>query len=114
MSIKGRGPWPALWAMLVGFFMTLIDWTAVAVANPSIMAALNTDYDSVVWVTSAYLLGFAVPLLVSGRLGDRFGPKNVYLLGLAIFTGRRCGAGWPALSRCWSQRAWFGASGPHC
>src|ERR1700761_4947775 len=79
-------PWAALCAMLVGFFMTLIDWTAVSVANPSIMTALHTDYDSVVWVTSAYLLGFAVPLLVAGRLGDRYGPKTVYLVGLAVFT----------------------------
>ena len=72
--------------MLAGYFMTLIDWTAVSVANPSIMAALHTDYDTVVWVTSAYLLGFAVPLLVAGRLGDQYGPKNVYLIGLVIFT----------------------------
>jgi EmrB/QacA subfamily drug resistance transporter len=86
MSTPRRGPWPALWAMLVGFFMTLIDWTAVSVANPSIMAALHADYESVIWVTSAYLLGFAVPLLVAGRLGDRFGPKNIYLVGLTIFT----------------------------
>ena len=86
MSTPRRGPWWALWAMLVGFFMTLIDWTAVSVANPSIMAALHAGYESVIWVTSAYLLGFAVPLLVAGRLGDRFGPKNVYLVGLAIFT----------------------------
>jgi EmrB/QacA subfamily drug resistance transporter len=50
------------------------------------MTALHTDYDSVVWVTSAYLLGFAVPLLVAGRLGDQCGPKTVYLLGLAVFT----------------------------
>jgi EmrB/QacA subfamily drug resistance transporter len=72
--------------MLAGYFMTLIDWTAVSVANPSIMAALRADYESVVWVTSAYLLGFAVPLMVAGRLGDRFGPKYVYLFGLAVFT----------------------------
>src|SRR6516165_6538580 len=72
--------------MLVGFFMTVIDWTAVSVANPSIMAGLHADYESVIWVTSAYGLGFAVPLLVAGRLGDRFGPKNIYLIGLAIFT----------------------------
>ncbi len=79
-------PWHALWAMLVGFFMILVDSTIVAVANKRIMEALDTDYDGVIWVTSAYLLAYAVPLLVAGRLGDRFGPKNLYLIGLAVFT----------------------------
>jgi len=80
-------PWTALWAMMVGFFMILLDSTIVAVANPSIMIKLGTGYDTVIWVTSAYLLAYAVPLLVSGRLGDRFGPKNLYLIGLAVFSG---------------------------
>jgi EmrB/QacA subfamily drug resistance transporter len=79
-------PWNALWAMMVGFFMILVDATIVAVANPSIMVRLDTGYDTVIWVTSAYLLAYAVPLLVAGRLGDRFGPKNLYLIGLAVFT----------------------------
>lgn len=79
-------PWHALWAMMVGFFMILVDSTIVAVANPSIMAALGVGYDTVIWVTSAYLLAYAVPLLLAGRLGDRFGPKNLYLIGLAVFT----------------------------
>ena len=48
MSTPTNRPWRALWAMLVGFFMTLIDWTAVSVAKPSIMAALHTDYASVI------------------------------------------------------------------
>ena len=80
-------PWRALWVMLIGFFMILVDSTIVAVANPSIMTALRiADYDLVIWVTSGYLLGFAVPLLLSGRLGDRYGPKNLYIAGLAVFT----------------------------
>ena len=84
--LAGENPWHALWAMMVGFFMILVDATIVAVANPSIMEKLDTGYDAVIWVTSAYLLGFAVPLLLAGRLGDRYGPKNLYLLGLAVFT----------------------------
>lgn len=79
-------PWPALWALVLGFFMILIDTTIVSVANPRIMEGLHTDINAVIWVTSAYLLAYAVPLLITGRLGDRFGPKNLYLIGLVVFT----------------------------
>lgn len=79
-------PWPALWSLVIGFFMILVDTTIVSVANPSIMKALNADINSVIWVTSAYLLAYAVPLLITGRLGDRFGPKRLYLTGLVVFT----------------------------
>lgn len=84
-----KNPWPALWALVIGFFMILVDTTIVSVANPAIKAALDpntNNLDNVVWVTSAYLLAYAVPLLITGRLGDRFGPKNIYLIGLAVFT----------------------------
>ena len=81
-----QNPWPALWAMVLGFFMILVDSTIVAVATPAIMVALDADVNGVVWVTSAYLLAYAVPLLVTGRLGDRYGPKRLYLVGLTVFT----------------------------
>ncbi len=80
------GAWPALWAMAAGFFMIMIDTTIVSVSIPSIMRAFNTDVAKVIWVSSAYLLAYAVPLLITGRLGDRYGPKKMYLAGLAVFT----------------------------
>jgi EmrB/QacA subfamily drug resistance transporter len=66
--------------------MILVDSTIVTVATPALMQDLHADVNAVVWVTSAYLLAYAVPLLITGRLGDRFGPKRVYLTGLAVFT----------------------------
>ena len=85
--------WRSLWAMVVGFFMILVDSTIVTVATPTIMRELGADVTSVVWVTSAYLLAYAVPLLITGRLGDRFGPKLVYLIGLVVFTLASLGCG---------------------
>lgn len=79
-------PWRALWALCVGFFMILVDSTIVSVAMPDIMESLGTDINAVVWVTSAYLLAYVVPLLITGRLGDKFGPKRVYMVGLVVFT----------------------------
>ena len=86
-TVEGpANPWPALLALLTGFFMILVDTTIVTVAIPHIMRGLETDINAVIWVTSAYLLAYAVPLLVTGRLGDRFGPKPVFLVGLVLFT----------------------------
>jgi EmrB/QacA subfamily drug resistance transporter len=79
-------PWPALWALVLGFFMILVDSTIVSVATPAILTDLHADVGSVVWVTSAYLLAYAVPLLITGRLGDWVGPKKLYLAGLTLFT----------------------------
>jgi EmrB/QacA subfamily drug resistance transporter len=83
---EGVRPWPALFALCLGFFMILVDTTIVTVATPSIIADLHADVNKVVWVTSAYLLAYAVPVLITGRLGDRVGPKNIYMTGLTIFT----------------------------
>ena len=79
-------PWPTLFALCIGFFMILVDSTIVSVATPAIIADLGAEVNDVVWVTSAYLLAYAVPVLITGRLGDRYGPKNLYMLGLTVFT----------------------------
>ena len=79
-------PWAALVSLCVGFFMILVDMSIVAVAQPQIKEALDASVSGIVWVTSAYLLTYAVPLLITGRLGDKIGPKKVYQAGLVVFT----------------------------
>jgi EmrB/QacA subfamily drug resistance transporter len=79
-------PWPALFALCLGFFMILVDTTIVSVATPAIINDLDAEVNSVVWVTSAYLLAYAVPVLITGRLGDRYGQKKLYMIGLVVFT----------------------------
>jgi EmrB/QacA subfamily drug resistance transporter len=84
--VEEKDPWPALFALCLGFFMILVDSTIVSVATPAIISDLNADVNDVVWVTSAYLLAYAVPVLITGRLGDRVGPKKIYMVGLTVFT----------------------------
>ena len=79
-------PWPALYALCLGFFMILVDLTIVTVATPTIIDKLDASVNEVVWVTSAYMLAYAVPVLITGRLGDRYGSKRLYLIGLTVFT----------------------------
>ncbi len=86
MPLPAGEAWRALIALCIGFFMILLDQTIVAVATPAFQHDLEASYSQVVWVTSVYLLFFAVPLLVTGRLGDRYGPKNVYIAGMTLFT----------------------------
>ena len=83
---RERGGQPALYALCVSFFMIGLDATVVNVAIPAIQSSLGASLNDMVWVNSAYALCYAVPLIVAGRLGDRFGPKRVFLVGLAGFT----------------------------
>src|SRR6476659_7915237 len=69
--------------------MILVDMTIVSVATPAILetyAPHGATVNDVIWVTSAYMLAYAVPILIMGRLGDRLGPKRLYLAGLVVFT----------------------------
>ncbi|ALC05538.1 major facilitator superfamily permease [Corynebacterium deserti GIMN1.010] len=84
--IEERRAWKALGALSLGLFVTLLDQSLVAVALPAIRADLGATLNQSVWVSAVYLLTFAVPLLITGRLGDRYGQRNVYLVGMAVFT----------------------------
>ncbi|MGO1543555.1 MAG: DHA2 family efflux MFS transporter permease subunit [Gulosibacter sp.] len=89
-SAQGHIPkqqaWRALTALCIGLFTTMVDQSLVAVAVPHIREDLGASVNQVVWVSAIYLLMFAAPLLVTGRLGDRFGQRNIYAIGLGLFT----------------------------
>jgi EmrB/QacA subfamily drug resistance transporter len=85
-GLRGN-PWAVLVALCLGFFMILLDTTIVNIAIPSIIDGLQATLDQVLWVINAYLLVYAVLLITAGRLGDLFGPRNLFMSGLVLFTG---------------------------
>lgn len=81
-----RRSWLALAVVLGGMFMALIDATIVNVALPSIRTSLSASESTLSWIISGYALTFGLALIPSGRIGDRFGHKWVYIIGLVLFT----------------------------
>jgi len=86
-------PWAVLGVLMLGSFMSLLDLTIVNIAIPSILAGLHTSLDQILWVLNAYSLLFAVLLITAGRLGDIFGPRTIFAVGLAVFTLGSAGSG---------------------
>lgn len=81
-----RGPWSVLVVLCLANFLVLLDTTIVNTAVPEIMTSLHLDVDLVVWVLNGYLLAFACLLITFGRLGDRLGPRAVFVAGLVVFS----------------------------
>ena len=79
--------WPALYVLCAGALMIVLDVTIVNVALPSIQDDLGFSQSQLAWVVNSYLIAFGGLLLLAGRLGDLIGPRRVFLIGLAIFTG---------------------------
>jgi MFS transporter, DHA2 family, methylenomycin A resistance protein len=73
-------------AMCVAQGMILLDNTIVNVALPSIQRELDVDPGNLIWVVNAYVLALASLIMVGGTLGDRYGRKRLFLIGLTIFT----------------------------
>jgi EmrB/QacA subfamily drug resistance transporter len=79
--------WLSLIVLCIGFLLIVIDMTIVNVARPSIQRDLGFTPSSLAWVINAYLIAFGGFLLLAGRLGDLFGRKRIFLIGLGLFTG---------------------------
>jgi EmrB/QacA subfamily drug resistance transporter len=78
--------WLSLMILCTGFLLIVVDMTIVNVALPSIQKDLGFTQSGLAWVINAYLIAFGGLLLLAGRLGDLFGRKRVFLIGLGIFT----------------------------
>src|ERR1700738_3849525 len=76
----------SLMVLCAGFLLIVVDMTIVNVALPSIKNDLGFSQASLAWVVNAYLIAFAGLLLLAGRLGDLFGRKRIFLIGLVMFT----------------------------
>ncbi|MFJ8539727.1 MFS transporter [Streptomyces sp. NPDC093591] len=79
-------PWLTLIAVAFGLFMVGLDGSVVSIANPEIGRDLNASTADLQWVTNSYLLALAAALILGGKLGDRFGRRTFYLVGVAGFT----------------------------
>jgi EmrB/QacA subfamily drug resistance transporter len=86
MTIDSRTRWLALIVLCLGNLMIVLDTTIVNVALPSIRQDLGFSSSSLAWVVNAYLLTFGGFLLLGGRLGDLFGHRRLFLIGIALFT----------------------------
>lgn len=78
--------WLALYVLCCGVLMIVLDTTIVNVALPSIKSDLGFSDTGLVWVVNAYLLTFGGFLLLGGRLGDLYGHRRFFLIGLVLFT----------------------------
>ena len=86
--------WLTLVILLLAGFMNLLDVSIVNIAIPSIQRDLHASYADVQWALAGYTLAYALVLITGGRLGDTFGRKRLFLIGVAGFTimSALCGA----------------------
>ncbi|GAA2810337.1 MFS transporter [Kitasatospora paracochleata] len=99
-EVHDRRRWYALAVVMTASLMDLVDVTIVNIAMPSIREDTGASFSALQWITAGYALAFAVGLITGGRLGDIYGRKRLFLLGIAGFTvaSALCGlAGSPGL-----------------
>jgi EmrB/QacA subfamily drug resistance transporter len=90
-GISRKNGW-TLGIVSVALFMVVLDNLVVSVALPTIHRELGASIQQLEWTVNAYVLAYAVLLLTGAALGDRFGRKRMFLLGLGLFTAASAGA----------------------
>lgn len=91
-GLRGH-PWLTLFAVAIGVMMVALDGTIVAIANPAIQQDLGASLADVQWITNGYMLALAVSLITAGKLGDRFGHRQTFLIGIAGFAAASAAIG---------------------
>ncbi|MGW4895272.1 MFS transporter [Kitasatospora sp. NPDC004240] len=81
-----RRRWIALAIVMTASFMDLVDVTIVNIAVPSIQDDTGASFSAIQWVTGGYALAFAIGLITGGRLGDIYGRRRLFLIGIGGFT----------------------------
>ncbi len=104
--------WMAMFTLLIASFMNMIDVTIVNVAMPSLQRAFGATSSQIEWVVAAYILTFALGLLPFGRLGDIYGRRRIFLIGVVVFTigSTLCGMA-PSMSMLIAARVLQGVGG---
>ncbi|MEV6952727.1 DHA2 family efflux MFS transporter permease subunit [Streptomyces sp. NPDC051183] len=95
MNTQDKLGWPAIWALILtgaASFMAALDNLVVTTALPVIREDLGGKLEDLEWTVNAYTLTFAVLLLFGSALGDRFGRRRLFIVGLAVFTGASAAA----------------------
>lgn len=87
LTTRLRGnPWGIVAVVSLAYFMAQLDALVLTLALPAIAADFHTSLDQMVWALSVYVLVLAASLITSGRLGDLYGRRRMFLAGLALFT----------------------------
>ena len=90
-AVASGASWVPLLAVSLGYFMVILDATAVNLALPALRQDLGGGITGLQWVVDGYTLAFAALLLSAGVAGDRFGPRRMFLAGLVLFTAASAG-----------------------
>src|SRR6266567_463108 len=78
--------WRVAAVVAIGLFMAILDTTIVSVTLPQMQKAFHTDFETITWVASAYILAQAAVIPIVGYLSDRIGTKLIFLTALILFT----------------------------